>query len=79
MADAIAHKYRADRRRRIPRARDKVTNRRDDKAGLRQRGSLMIAFTGEAIAVGRAAAQGQVIAVTLLNRMLARPQSMRAA
>jgi hypothetical protein len=63
-----------------------VTNRRHDKVGRRQPGSLMVSLPGEAIAAGRAAAQGQAMAepgclawrktasdnaaVTVLNRML---------
>jgi hypothetical protein len=51
----MPHKYNADRRHRIPRSRYKVTNWRDYEAGLRQRGSLTIWFTEEAIAAWRAA------------------------
>ena len=51
----MPHKYNADRRHRIPRARYKVTNWRDYEAGLRQRGSLTIWFSEEAVAAWRAA------------------------
>jgi hypothetical protein len=51
----MPHKYNADRRHRIPKARYKVTNWRDYEAGLRKRGSLTIWFTEEAIAAWRAA------------------------
>ena len=51
----MPHKYNAERRHRIPKARYKVTNWRDYEAGLRQRGSLTIWFTEEAIAAWRAA------------------------
>jgi hypothetical protein len=51
----MPHKYNAARRHRIPRSRYKVMNWRDYEAGLRQRGSLTIWFTGEAIAAWRAA------------------------
>ena len=51
----MPHKYNADRRHRIPRNRYKVTNWRDYEAGLRQRGSLTIWFSEEAIAAWRAA------------------------
>src|SRR3954447_2690281 len=50
----MPHKYNADRRHHIPRARYKVTNWRDYEAGLRQRGSLTIWFSEEAIAAWRA-------------------------
>src|SRR5687767_252103 len=53
----MPHKYNADRCHRIPRNRYKVTNWRDYEAGLRQRGSLTIWFTEEAIAAWRAAAR----------------------
>ena len=51
----MPHKYNADCRHRIPKTRYKVTNWRDYEAGLRQRGSLTIWFTEEAIAAWRAA------------------------
>src|SRR3954447_16590560 len=50
----MPHKYNADRRHHIPRARYKVTNWRDYEAGLRQRGSLTIWFSEETIAAWRA-------------------------
>src|SRR3954468_12018069 len=50
----MPHKYNADRRHRIPKARYKVTNWQAYEAGLRQRGSLTIWFTDEAIAAWRA-------------------------
>ncbi len=50
----MPHKYNADRRHRMPKRRDKVTNWQDYEAGLRQRGSLTIWFTEEAIAAWRA-------------------------
>jgi hypothetical protein len=51
----MPHKYNANRRHHIPRARYKVTNWSVYEAGLRQRGSLTIWFTDEAIAAWRAA------------------------
>jgi hypothetical protein len=51
----MPHKYNANRRHHIPRARYKVTNWSVYEAGLRQRGSLTIWFTEEAIAAWRAA------------------------
>ena len=51
----MPHKYNADRRHRIPRSRYKVTNWPAYEAGLRQRGSLTIWFTEEAIAAWQAA------------------------
>jgi hypothetical protein len=51
----MPHKYNADRRHRIPKRRYKVTNWQAYEAGLRQRGSLTIWFTDEAIAAWRAA------------------------
>jgi hypothetical protein len=51
----MPHKYNADRRHRIPKRRYKVTNWQTYEAGLRQRGSLTIWFTEEAIAAWRAA------------------------
>jgi len=51
----MPHKYNAERRHRIPRSRYKVTNWRDYEAGRRQRGSLTVWFTEEAIAAWRAA------------------------
>ena len=51
----MPHKYNAERRHRIPKARYKVTNWRDYEAGLRKRGSLTIWFNEEAVAAWRAA------------------------
>jgi hypothetical protein len=50
----MPHKYNVDRRHRIPKTRYKVTNWKAYEAGLRQRGSLTIWFTVEAIAAWRA-------------------------
>ena len=51
----MPHKYNADRRHHIPRARYKVTNWSAYEAGLRQRGSLTVWFSEEAVAAWRAA------------------------
>jgi hypothetical protein len=51
----MPHKYNAARRHRIPKPRYKVTNWQAYETGLRQRGSLTIWFTEEAIAAWRAA------------------------
>src|SRR3954463_6313746 len=51
----MPHKYNADRRHHIPRARYKVTNWKAYEAGLRQRGSLTIWFSEEAVAAWQAA------------------------
>src|SRR3954452_577471 len=51
----MPHKYNAERRHHIPRARYKVTNWKAYEAGLRQRGSLTIWFSEEAVAAWRAA------------------------
>ena len=51
----MPHKYNADRRHHIPRARYTVTNWSAYEAGLRQRGSLTIWFSEEAVAAWRAA------------------------
>ena len=51
----MPHKYNADRRHRIPKARYKVTNWSAYEAGLRQRGSLTIWFSEEAVTAWRAA------------------------
>jgi hypothetical protein len=51
----MPHKYNADRSHRIPKRRYKVTNWQAYEAGLRQRKSLTIWFTDEAIAAWRAA------------------------
>jgi hypothetical protein len=53
----MPHKYHADRRHRIPRVQYRVRNWRDYEAGLRQRGSLTIWFTEDAVAAWRAAAR----------------------
>jgi hypothetical protein len=45
----MPHKYNADRRHHIPRARYKVTNWKAYEAGLRQRGSLTIWFSEEGV------------------------------
>jgi hypothetical protein len=45
----MPHKYNADRCHRIPKRRYKVTNWQAYEAGLRQRGSLTMWFTEEAI------------------------------
>ena len=50
----MPHKYNAERRHHIPRARYKVTNWKAYEAGLRQRGSLTIWFSEEAVAAWRA-------------------------
>ena len=50
----VPFKANADRRHRIPRQRFKVTNWRDYDTSLRQRGSLTVWFTAEAIAVWKA-------------------------
>ena len=47
-------KVNADRRHHIPRQRDRVTNWSEYDAGLRQRGSLTVWFSEEAIAAWRA-------------------------
>src|SRR5919107_539184 len=51
----MPHKYNAERRHRIPKARYKVTNWRDYEAGLRKRGSLTIWFSEDAVEAWRAA------------------------
>jgi hypothetical protein len=51
----MPHKYNTDRRHHIPRARYKVTNWSAYEAGLRQRGSLTIWFSEEAVAAWQAA------------------------
>lgn len=50
----MPYKHNADRRQRIPKARYTVTNWQTYEAGLRQRGSLTIWFTEEAVAAWRA-------------------------
>src|ERR687892_1896544 len=51
----MPHKYNADRRRHIPRPKRRVTNWSDYNEALRQRGSLTVWFTDEAIAAWKAA------------------------
>jgi Transposase DDE domain len=51
----VPFKLNQDRRHRIPRQKHKVTNWREYDASLRQRGSLTVWFTDEAIAAWRAA------------------------
>ena len=51
----MPHKYNADRRHRIPKARYKVMNWRAYEAGLRKRGSLTIWLSEEAVAAWQAA------------------------
>src|SRR5438034_10639085 len=51
----VPFKVNADRRHHIPRQRDRVTNWSEYDAGLRQRGSLTVWFSEEAIAAWRAA------------------------
>ena len=50
----MPHKYNAQRRHRIPKRRYKVANWQAYEAGPRQRGSLTIWFTEEALAAWRA-------------------------
>src|ERR1700741_2757196 len=50
----VPFKVNADRRHHIPRQQDRVTNWSEYDAGLRQRGSLTVWFTEEAIAAWRA-------------------------
>ena len=51
---AVPFKANADRRHRIPKQQDRVTNWSEYDAALRQRGSLTVWFTEEAIAAWRA-------------------------
>src|SRR3954466_8470904 len=51
---AVPFKVNADRRHHIPRQQDRVTNWSEYDAGLRQRGSLTVWFSEEAIAAWRA-------------------------
>src|SRR5687768_11564269 len=51
----MPHKYNAARRHHIPRPKRRVTNWADYNEALRQRGSLTVWFTEEAIAAWRAA------------------------
>ena len=53
----MPHKYHADRRHRIPKVQYRVRDWRNYEDGLRQRGSLTIWFTDEAIEAWRAAAR----------------------
>jgi hypothetical protein len=53
----MPHKYNVERRHHIPRACYKVTNWKAYEAGLRQRGSLTIWFSEEAVAAWQAAPQ----------------------
>ncbi|GEO43219.1 IS5 family transposase [Skermanella aerolata] len=55
----MPHKHNANRRHRIPRSRYKVTNWKAYEAGLRQRCSLTIWFTEEAVAAPRTTPGGQ--------------------
>ena len=84
----MPHKYNAQRRHRIPKRRYKVTNWQAYEAGLRQRGSLTIWFTEEAIATwravprttpgGQARYSGVAIEVALIFRLVFH-QSLRQA
>src|ERR1700733_5959430 len=51
---ALPFKYHAEHRHRVPKARYRVTNWAEYDASLRQRGSLTLWFTDEAIAAWRA-------------------------
>jgi len=51
---ALPFKYHAEHRHRVPKARYRVTNSAEYDASLRQRGSLTLWFTDEAIAAWRA-------------------------
>jgi hypothetical protein len=51
---ALPFKYHAEHRHRIPKARYRVTNWSEYDASLRQRGSLTMRFTDEAIQAWRA-------------------------
>ena len=51
----MPHKYNADRRHHIPRPKRRVTNWSEYNEALRQRGSLTVWFTEEAIAAWKAA------------------------
>ena len=51
---AVPFKYHAEHRHRIPKARYRVTNWSEYDASLRQRGSLTVWFTDEAIQAWRA-------------------------
>jgi hypothetical protein len=52
--DAVPFKANADRRHHIPKQRDRITNWSDYDAALRQRGSVTVWFSEEAIAAWRA-------------------------
>src|SRR3954469_9696949 len=54
---AVPFELNRDRRHRIPRQKHKVTNGREYDASLRQRGSLTVRFTDEAIAAWRGASR----------------------
>src|SRR5687767_13364952 len=51
----MPHKYNADRRHHIPRPKRRVTNWAEYNEALRQRGSLTVWFTDDAIAAWKAA------------------------
>jgi hypothetical protein len=51
----MPHKYNADRRHHIPRPKRRVTNWSEYNEALRQRGSLTVWFTDDAIAAWKAA------------------------
>ena len=53
----VPFKLNQDRRRHIPRQKRKVTNWREYDAGLRQRGSLIVWFTADAVQAWQAAAE----------------------
>jgi hypothetical protein len=77
---AVPFKANADRRHRIPKQQDRVTNWSEYDAALRQRGSLTVWFTEEAIAAWRAEPRttrgGQphysALAITTFPRRLSR-------
>src|SRR3712207_3714296 len=54
---SVPFKLNQDRRHRIPRQKRKVTNWREYDAGLRQRGSLTVWFTAEAVQAWQAASR----------------------
>ena len=53
----MPHKYNADRRHHIPRSKRRVTNWSEYNEALRQRGSLTVWFTEDAIAAWKAASR----------------------
>ena len=55
---AVPFKAKADRRHHIPKQQDRVTNWLEYDAALRQRGSLTVWFTEEAIAAWRLLCRG---------------------